>query len=162
MLMETNRRRVGRDGTVFPAILYDRSTLRAGTMDPQAADFDDLAEINQSAERRFIEMRLGWNLLNVTDPSTRQVLHEEGSQRGLAGHKTTDGFRFYVAAWKTGTARVTGTLPATDAAGRYPARGVPFYTWAAWSQPTFHTYLKKSYYILRDRLAALAPLTENP
>jgi len=155
MRMETNRRRVGRDGTLFPPIIHDRSPLRYGTMDPQAADCDDLAEINLDAEGRFIELRLGWNLLNVTDPSTLQVLHETGAQRGLAGHTTTDGIRFYAAAWQAADRRVTGTLPALDSSGSFPAG--PLYSWQPWEQPTYHTYLKKSYFILKDRLAPLRP-----
>jgi len=62
-----------------------------------------------------------------------------------------------VSAWRPGTRTVTGTLPATDSSGRFK-KGAPLYTWETWSEPTFHTYLKKSYFILRPRLAPLVPL----
>ncbi|HET6372638.1 MAG TPA: tetratricopeptide repeat protein [Candidatus Polarisedimenticolia bacterium] len=158
MLAETNRRRVGRDGTVYPAIVYDRSPLRYGTTDAASPSFDDLADWYANTEEGFIEMRIGWNLLNVTDPSTRQVLDDPVPPRGGAGHNTTDGFRFYVAAYRPGGTTVLATLPAADARGRFASSGTPFYTWAPWEEPTYHTYLKKSYYILRDRLAPLEPL----
>ncbi|MGH9866552.1 MAG: hypothetical protein ACREAA_00100 [Candidatus Polarisedimenticolia bacterium] len=157
MLAETNRRRIGRDGTVYPPIVYSRSPLRFGTMDPSSPRFDDLVEWNENVGEGFVELRLGWNLLNVTDPSTRQVLNDPVPPRGGAGHSTTDGFRFYVAAFRPGTRTVTGTLPGTDARGRFE-NDPPRYTWETWSDPTFHTYLKKSYFILRERLAPLAPL----
>ncbi|HKY32821.1 MAG TPA: tetratricopeptide repeat protein [Candidatus Polarisedimenticolia bacterium] len=155
MLAETNRRRVGRDGTVYPAITYSRSPLRYGTMDPASGGYDDLAEWNDNAQEGFIELRLGWNVLNVTDPSTRQVLDDPVPPRGGAGHTTTDGFRFYAAAHRPGSHEVLGTLPAVDGAGRFDARAVPFYTWQPWEEPAYHTYLKKSYFILKERLAGL-------
>jgi len=46
--------------------------------------------------------------------------------------------------------------------GRFKDEGIPFYTWKPWEEPTYHTYLKKSYYILRDRLTALQPKAELP
>jgi len=157
ILAETSRRRVGRDGTIFPAVLYNRSPLRYGTMDPGSSRYDDLADWNDNRSEGFIELRLGWNLLNVTDPSTRQVLDDPVPPRGGAGHTTTDGFRFYVAAYRAGGSRVVATLPAAGADGRFAADDVPFYTWDGWEQPTWHTYLKKSYFILEDRLPALQP-----
>ncbi len=158
MLAETNRRRVGRDGTIYPAITYSRSPLRYGTMDPSSAAFDDLVEWRDNPEEGFIEMRLGWNLLNVTDPSTRQVLDDPVPPRGGAGHTTTDGFRFYAAAYEASDRRVIAALPAAGDGGRYEDGAIPFYTWEPWEEPTYHAYLKKSYHILRDRLPTLGPL----
>ncbi len=157
MLAETSRRRVGRDGTIFPAVIYSRSPLRYGTMDPDSPRYDDLADWNDNKGEGFIELRLGWNLLNVTDPSTRQVLDDPVPPRGGAGHTTTDGFRFYVAAYHASGPKVVATLPATGAGGRLSSDRIPFYTWDGWQQPTSHSYLKKSYFILKDRLAALQP-----
>jgi hypothetical protein len=161
MLAETNRRRVGRDGTVFPSVVYSRSPLRHGTMDPSSPRYDDLVEWSDNAEEGFVEIRLGWNLLNVTDPSTRQVLNDPVPPRGGAGHSTTDGFRFYVAAFDPGTRRVLGTLPAVDSRGRFSRGQAAFYTWEPWDEPTWHTYLKKSWFILKERLAPLRPLPED-
>ncbi|HET9480784.1 MAG TPA: hypothetical protein VFP98_03435, partial [Candidatus Polarisedimenticolia bacterium] len=157
MLAETNRRRVGRDGTIYPAITYNRSLLRYGTMDPESPRYDDLVEWHDNREEGFVELRLGWNLLNVTDPSTRQVLDDPVPPRGGAGHMTTDGFRFYVAAYRAEDRVVTDTIPAVDG-DRFAAADIPLYTWQPWEQPTWHSYLKKSYGILKERLAALGPV----
>ena len=162
MLAETNRRRIGRDGTVFPAVTYSRSPLRYGTMDPASPRFDDLVEWRAGDDGTFVELRLGWNLLNVTDPSTRQVLNDPVPPHGGAGHSTTDGFRFYVAAFEpsgeTGqtAGKVVATLPGVDAGGRFSSQA-PLYAWQPWEEPTYHAYLKKSYFILKERLAGLGP-----
>ena len=161
MLAETNRRRVGRDGAIYPAIVYSRSPLRFGTMDPDSPEFDDLVEWNTNTEEGFIELRIGWNLLNVTDPSTRQVLDDPVPPKGGAGHRTTDGFRFYLASWHPEDHRVLATIPAVNADGRYMSDGIPFYTWEPWEEPTWHSYLKKSYFILKDRLAPLRPIVST-
>ncbi len=79
-------------------------------------------------------------------------------KRGGAGHSTTDGFRFYVAAYRPEDRAILGTLPAVDRAGRFVSSSIPFYTWDPWEEPTWHSYLKKSYFILRDRLAPLGPM----
>lgn len=92
----------------------------------------------------------------MTDPSTRQVLDDPIPPRGGTGHSTTDGFRFYVAAWDPGTHAVAATMPRADGAGRF-SDGL-LYTWEPWEEPTWHTYLKKSYFILRERLAPLGPI----
>jgi len=162
MLAETNRRRVGRDGAVYPAITYSRSVLRYGTMAPDSPSYDDLVDWSDNAREGFIEGRIGWNLLNVTDPSTRQVLQDPVPARGATGHATTDAFRFYLAAYRPGDHRVVATLPDTDRRGRYKANAIPSYTWSPWEQPTYHSYLKKSYFILKERLASLDPLGSEP
>ncbi len=162
MLAETSRRRIGRDGTIYPAIVYNRSPLRYGTMDPASPQYDDLVEWRDNRDEGFIELRIGWNLLNLTDPSTRQVLDDPVPPRGGAGHNTTDGFRFYLAAYRAADRKILATLPAASTSGRFKDEGIPFYTWKPWEEPTYHTYLKKSYYILRDRLAALQPKAELP
>ena len=58
---------------------------------------------------------------------------------------------------RPGDRKVIATLPAADSKGRFASEGIPFYAWDAWDEPTYHTYLKKSYFILKDRLARLKP-----
>ncbi len=157
MLAETNRRKIGRDGTVFPAISYSRSPLRHGTMDPDSPDADDLADWADNEEEGFLEIRVGWNLLNVTDPSTRQVLRDSDPPRGGTGHVTTAGFRFYVVAQDPRDGKVVSTLPAAGPEEFLPAHTAPFYTWEPWDSPSYHTYLKKSYTILKEHLGELEP-----
>ncbi|MEX2527895.1 MAG: tetratricopeptide repeat protein [Gemmatimonadota bacterium] len=63
-----NRRRLGRDGTEFLAVGYDRGLLREG---PPPDGLVDRAP-------GVVEVRIPWLLVNITDPSSRSVLHTPG------------------------------------------------------------------------------------
>ena len=65
LVVETNRRRFGRDGTVYPAQRYSRSLLRYGN--------DSLAEWFVDPTGKAILVRLAWGKLLVTSPSDHQV-----------------------------------------------------------------------------------------
>ena len=147
---ETNRVRVARDGTRHPAQRYSRSPLRRGSTDPASIDRDDLADWYESPDGTRIELRLPWALLNVTDPSSRRVAHEERAEDGPVETVATDGFRFDVLAVDLGTsgARVVDRLPQ-----RAPARtDFPTWAWKAWNEPTYHLVPKQSYHLLREHL----------
>ncbi|MGH9509323.1 MAG: tetratricopeptide repeat protein, partial [Terriglobales bacterium] len=53
-IVETNRQRYGRDGTVYRGQRYSRSILRYGSANPAAPDFDSLAEWNADVNQRSI------------------------------------------------------------------------------------------------------------
>jgi hypothetical protein len=65
-----NRRRFGRDGTEYAAVGYDRGIL------PPGASPDGFWEVDSASGA--IEIRIPWNLINVADPSSRQVLSHDG------------------------------------------------------------------------------------
>jgi len=98
--VETNRRRFARDGTVFAPLLWNRSPLRHGSMDPRDPDHSTLADWRAGVAANVIELRIAWALLNVTDPSSRRVLHDDPDNLKEVGSVETPGFRFYVAAVK--------------------------------------------------------------
>src|SRR2546425_12905407 len=100
--VETNRRRFGRDGTVFAPLLWNRSPLRHGSMDPRDPDHSTLADWRVGVAANAIELRIGWGLLNVTDPSSRRVLHDDPGDLKKVGSVETEGVRFYVAAGQPG------------------------------------------------------------
>jgi tetratricopeptide (TPR) repeat protein len=153
--VETNRRRVGRDGTVYPETVHDLSPLVSGTTDPNAPGYDDLADWSANARAGMIEVRLPWGLLNVTDPSSRRVVDDPPAFRDEVGTRVTEGFRLYAAAVDPGDGRVLSTLPERDEAGRLAAAPGDLYVWKGWEEPTYHTRLKRSYFILKERLAPL-------
>src|SRR5207249_5032287 len=96
--VQTNRRRVGRDGTVYPPQQSNRSRLVHASMDPRDPDRSTLADWRAGVGANLIEIRLAWGLLNVTDPSSRCVLHDDPDNSGNLGCVETAGFRFYAAA----------------------------------------------------------------
>lgn len=148
---ESNRQRIARDGTVYPARRQEIGTLVRGTTDRTAPDYDSRAEWARG--EGFLELRLPWGLLLFTDPSSRRVVCDRrGAGPGdEVGTAVTDGVRVLAVAGDA-------TLPAAD--GRtIPAP--PLYTWPTWEQPTFHSYRKASFDIVRRALADLpdAPCT---
>jgi tetratricopeptide (TPR) repeat protein len=149
-----NRDRFGRDGAYYPAQGYSRSPLKRGSLDPGSADYDTLADWIDSPAGDFLELRLPWGLLNVTDPSSLQVVHETAPRTGLVATRKTDGFRFHVLALqKDGkTMKVVDQLPRAEPATR---EDFPTYRWAGWEQPSYHLTLKDSYAILKEALRAI-------
>jgi hypothetical protein len=146
---ETNRERIGRDGTRYPARRHDRSVLRYGE--------DDLADWYVSADGKRIEMRLPWALLNVTDPSSRRVAHEERDGDGPVASLETDGFRFHVLALDRSA--VVARLPDLDqpAVSDFPA-----WRWPGWDVPRYHLEPKASYSILQRALRGIAAERKVP
>ncbi len=166
--VETNRRRIGRDGTVFPAQGYSRSPLRHGSVDPRDPDATSLADWRASPAGSFIEARIGWGLLNVTDPSSRRVLHDDPNDLRSIGTLETPGFRFYVVAIKPrgtpgGATPIAGTL-----ADRLPAgpaatvADIPLYAWPGWDRPAFRIEKKEGWPIVKRAFGTLPAGAEAP
>ncbi len=150
-----NRDRLGRDGSTYPAKGYSRSPLRRGSLDPASRDYDTLADWIESPSGDFIEARIPWGLLNVTDPSSHQVVHESGPRSGAVATRKTDGFRFHILALrkgKDGALQVFDSLPHDRRAG---PGDFPTYRWPAWESPSYHLELKDSYRILQEALKAI-------
>jgi len=132
LTFETNRERIGRDGTRFPAITVVRGALRYGSLDPSASGFDTRTDV--ALGRGTIELRLPWALLNVTDPSSRRVLHQDVVHAPPLSTVVTDGFRFYAFA-------IDPSHPKRGPLARLPGAGVAAtpYAWAPWEVPTYRT-----------------------
>jgi hypothetical protein len=135
----TNRARYARDGTFFPAGGYDRGKLEYGTEDRSTlADWylDELAGL--------LELRIPWDLLNVTDPSSRTLLFDRDSTGPLGTARAKD-FHVGVAMYQKGDkAGMVSTLPAVE--GKvWRVTAFPPWRWAGWTEPRFHTRLKPVY-----------------
>jgi len=148
----TNRDRYGRDGTYYRAKGYDRSPLRLGTTDPDAAAFDSLADFDTDETTGAIEVRLPWGLLNVADPSSRRVIHETSATDGPVQTTRTEGFRFHLLAVRADDqSRVVDEWPPTGS-------GVddhPIYAWPTWERPDWHLRPKRSLAILGETIRSL-------
>ncbi len=159
--VETNRRRVGRDGTVYPAQGTSRSPLFHGSIDPRDPDHTTLADWHASVAGSFIEARIGWGLLNVTDPSSRRVLHDNPNDLREIGTVETPGFRFYAVAVKPDGPPGGETPIAGRLADRLPpgdglkAADLPLYAWRGWDRPTYRIEKKEAWTILKKALAGM-------
>jgi hypothetical protein len=143
----TNRARFGRDGRFFPAQGINRGRLRYGTQRRST-----LADWYWDRTAGQLQIRLAWNLLNVSDPSTGTLLF--GSAGGnVVGTRPSDGFRIglIIAREEEGRRVVDLALPARDSKGRWPRSAFATWGWPGWDTPRYHQRLKPVY----DSLQAL-------
>jgi len=140
----TNRSRFTRDGKFIPAQGWNRGRLRHGT---EAAT--TLADWHWDAAHGLLQLRLAWNLLNVSDPSSRTLLYEEKAGDAI-GTARSDGFRLGLA-----VVRHDGPRPVLDAAipiapsNRWRREDFPVWEWSPWEEPRYHQRLKPVYDSLR-------------
>lgn len=148
LLILTNRARFGRDGTFFPAQGYDRGRLAYGT---EAAS--TLADWYLDERAGLLELRIPWDLLNVTDPSTRTLLFDSRT-KGTFGTVTAEHFRVGVVVYrKMRPGGVMGALPELTQGG-WPAAAFVPWRWAGWTEPRYHSRLKPVYDSLKALWAA--------
>jgi hypothetical protein len=157
----SNNPRVGRDGTTFPGHSTEIGWLKRGTQDRTDPAYDMRAEwqLGRNPDGRgFLEARIPWSLLHVTDPSARRVIDDpERKVPGPIGTALTPGFRLVFAALSAdkpmwyGGSTVRLSLPEATQ-GRIPMP--PLFTWPTWEQPTFHRFRKESFSIYQKALAA--------
>lgn len=150
MVMETNRRHFGRDGTVYQPQRYSRSPLRFGSGDPSSPNFDSLSEWYADPKTSTITVRLSWGKLLVTDPSTGQAWSGFDQQ----GHTLTAGTLSVdvsvLALRPRGTDfhsfEVAQSLPAINGNTIAAPKA---YAWHRWDKVRVEPYYKKAFYALQ-------------
>lgn len=134
----TNRSRFGRDGTFFPARGYDRGRLRFGVETAST-----LADWYFDQRAGVLELRIPWDLLNITDPSSRTLLYDPAS-RGDFGTAAAEDFHVGVVVYRKKDPADVVALPALDA-GAWRAGSFRPWRWAGWTEPRSHSRLKPVY-----------------
>ncbi len=148
MTVEPNRRRFGRDGHMYPPVRYSRSALEWGTLERGSADYNTLAEWHANPLTNIIELRIPWGLLQVTDPSSLQVL--AGIDRsGTFSTKASKGFLLGVVSYRPRTQELADVLPRFRSPGIIAEEDMKRYQWAPWETVTATPYLKDSYYAVQ-------------
>ncbi len=172
IIIEPNRRRYGRDGRYFPPQRYERGILRFGSLNPQAQDYDTLAQWHTNVQTNTIDLRIPWNLLNVTDPSSLRVFAGLESD-GTVITAETPGFVIAAFSYRPlDSARtrpimeqghpVADALPGMTGPTTLASGELKQYRWENWSTPRYNLRLKDSYAILRKALPALTAPPERP
>ncbi|HEY7480496.1 MAG TPA: tetratricopeptide repeat protein [Gemmatimonadales bacterium] len=148
----TNRARFGRDGSSFPARGYDRGRLAHGTETSST-----LSDWYLDERAGLLELRIAWDLLNVTDPSTRTLLYDPGST-GDFGTAAAEDFHVGVVVYRKSLPRAeraagaetpVAVLPALEQ-GVWRVEGFTGWRWAPWQEPRSHARLKPVYDSLRS------------
>ncbi len=138
LVVVTNRRRIGRDGRIFPAIGYNRNRLLYSRESESS-----LADWFADTTRGVIEVRVPWGMLQLVDPSSRTVLFGNPVTGKVAG-AVTDGFRFVVESYDPSKPRSgADKLPRGAEATRFA--DVPTWTWPTWESPQWHSELKPAF-----------------
>jgi hypothetical protein len=157
LVVETNRQRYGRDGSVFRGNRYSRSVLRYGSGDPNSPDFDSLSEWYVDVKNSAVLVRIPWGKLLVTDPSGRRSFI--GIDDNLRVRTASmAGAEISVFALKPGS--TPENLRAATVAAMFPQpqggsiKGPKRLVWQTWETVKPEPYLKKAYYALQKEFAA--------
>jgi hypothetical protein len=155
LTFEANRERFGRDGTRYPPIRVDRGAIRFGSLDPKAPDYDTRTDVAIGAATGTIELRLPWALLNVTDPSSKRVVHQEVPHDPPLDTLATEGFRIYAFA-------IDRRRPEKPPVSRIPGADAtaPLYSWEGWETPKYRMQPKAGIGRIREAFAALPDTIE--
>jgi hypothetical protein len=141
MFVLTNRTRIARNGKMFPARGVNRGRLRYGTEARST-----LSDWYWDREAGRLTLRLAWNLLNVSDPSTGTLLFEPSQVNDGSAIWTapSDGVRAGVAVASEDGQTVLAALPA-PVAGRWRAADFQSWEWPTWTTPRYQQRLKPVY-----------------
>jgi hypothetical protein len=151
VIVVTNRRRLGRDGTVYPRLGVDRGRLLFARQSTTT-----LADWYADSLTGTIEARIPWGTLNVLDPSSRLVLR--GTQTGHVAGVQTEGFRFVIQSYDPADPTHTGDrLPHGARPNAFGA--VPTWTWSTWEEPRWYAELKPQFDTMRK---AFGDIPNNP
>jgi hypothetical protein len=143
LLITINRARFGRDGTFYQAQRYDRGALRYGK---EASS--TLADWFLDEKAGLLQIRIPWDLLNVTDPSTRTLLFDRKTE-GAFGTATAEDFHVGVLVYRKGETSVPiEALPALRV-GWWRISDFQGWRWKSWTKPAWHGRLKPVYDSLR-------------
>jgi hypothetical protein len=150
----TNRARFGRDGTFFPAQGYDRGRMRFGT-EAQYTNSDWYLDSHTG----LLQIRIPWDLLNVTDPSTRTLLLDKRTTGDFGTVVAEDWHAGMVVYTKGAAPKVRGALP-EFIDGVWRQHSFTPWRWVGWTEPRHHSRLKPVF----DSLKALwaAPPSTGP
>ncbi len=115
--------------------MYETGKLRCGNANPNAADFDSLADFMFGED--CVEIRLPWQLLNFSNPSEMMVHDDYYENYGVENLKIQE---IYLGVGERSEYRI-------------PMARVPVKGWG--KKVTYHERLKRSYYILQEYWASL-------
>lgn len=128
-------------GEFIPFDYYETGLLKEGMGNPQSDDYDSLADYIINEESGIIEVRIPWLLLNVKDPSQKEIMGDLWPE-GLEASEFIEQIDIALAATKD--KRLVDQLPSNQQ--------LLSYTWDKWEQPGYEERLKESYHVIQDYL----------
>jgi hypothetical protein len=139
----------------LPFQSYETGILKFGTANPADEKFDSLTDISISKDKKTVEIQVPWQLLNVKDPSTKEIMSNLYKHE-LTGSEKLDEMR--VSAVTVSGGAVTSTLPENKAGKLVNSFS---FSWSEWEQPQFYERMKKSYGIMKEAFRTVAEEEEK-
>ena len=138
-----NRKRESVTGDVFKEMTHNRGILKQGN-----SSLDSLSNSDWywNPETKILEVRLTWQLLNISDPSTHSVLNNINENSDI-GTSKTDGFNMLIFI----------TDKKNKILMKYPVKNHFEYIWDEWYEPTYQKRLKPLYKSLQKEFLTLHP-----
>ncbi|WP_226617948.1 hypothetical protein [Cytobacillus firmus] len=132
-------------GETKPFKSYETGNLQFGNANPAHEYFNSLTDISISRSKKVMEIRLPWALLNIKDPSQKEIAGDLWRE-GLAGSQTIEGLR--ISAVSEDRAGILDSFPKMQD-GVLHGKDSAYYSWEQWEEPDYHERLKKSYHIMK-------------
>lgn len=119
---------------VIPFSNYETGALVLGDGNPEHEEYNSLTDF--AVKDGIVEIALPWQLLNVMDPSTKQIIGDLYQNEGVEAVGVEN---IYL-----GAALVKKGYTESSELMMEP------YSWESWELPTYHERLKPSYYLLKE------------
>ncbi len=107
----------------------------------------------QLGENGVIEIRIPWQTLWITDPSSRQALFDNPLTQTYDSVETSGITVTAISAVRTstGSLKIVDALPRSAfKSGNFAPQGLPFYTWKKWDSIKTTERLKPAYYMMQN------------
>lgn len=135
----------------IPFNSYETGKLTFGISDPHKESYNSLSDFYYDQENNVIELRIPWALLNIKDPSQKEIM-DDLWETGLTGSNFIQGIKLGVVMYDNQKESILDSLPEIENDLLEKER-LAFYQWPNWEVPTYHERLKESYYIMKDTFA---------
>lgn len=141
-ILLSNRERESLLGEKTGRVVYDRSSMIYGKSD-ESSFTNSNWYFNEKED--VIEIRIPWHLLNVSDPSSRNVLDDKEGTGDIESIET-DGFHIYSYITDKKNENVI----------QIPESSSEFYSWDKWEKPQYSSRFKKTYFMFKDLFPSFA------
>ncbi|MBM6617644.1 hypothetical protein [Bacillus suaedaesalsae] len=122
--------------------------LQIGDANPNSGNYNSLTDYALSDDKKTLELRLPWMLLNFKDPSQLEIIGEmHESNKGIKSSIKTEGIKIGVVQTDKNH-QFLQSMPEQNDLDNESA--YTLYKWDSWDTPTYQERLKKSYYLLQE------------
>jgi len=121
------------DQIIVPFSKHNTGKLIFGNGNPNHPDYHSLSDFYHKDS--YLEIKIPWQLLNISDPSTKMVLSDFYTSSGFE-HESIEGI--YIGAY----------INPYDANSNQIQ--MAFISWDTWEFPSYHERIKQSYAIVKE------------